>query len=61
MKRYLQNYLDQLAEVKRALQFLSLTRLDIDDSLLSDKERVMLQDCDDAADTLLDIIFDYCE
>lgn len=61
MKRYLEKYLEQLADVKRALQFLSLTRIDIDDSLLSDKERVMLQDCDDAVGTLLDIIFDYCE
>lgn len=56
-----QEYLKQLASIKRKLQTLYLMSADINGVELMGDERVTLQVCDRAVDDLLDTIYDYCE
>ena len=56
-----QEYLKQLASIKRKLQTLYLMSADINDLELMGDEQVTLQLCDRAVDDLLDTIYDYCE
>ena len=56
-----QEYLKQLASIKRKLQTLYLMSADINGLELMGDEQVTLQLCDRAVDDLLDTIYDYCE
>ena len=57
MKKYLQ----QLASIKEELESLYYARVDVDDDTLTSDEKLVLQDSDNAVNSLLDIINYYCE
>lgn len=60
-RKKFQEYLKQLASIKRKLQTLQLMSADINGLYLMADECVTLRDCDNAIDTLLSTIYDYCE
>ena len=57
----MKRYLEQLASIKEELESLYCARVDVDDDTLTSDEKLVLQDSDNAVNSLLDIINYYCE
>ena len=57
----MKKYLEQLASIKEELESLYYARVDVDDDTLTSDEKLVLQDSDNAVNSLLDIIEYYCK
>ena len=57
----MKRYLEQLATIKDALQSLFLMSADMSYLDLMRDERLTMLDCDEAINTLLGVIYEYCE